>query len=129
MLNFPDAPTLNQVFTAAARSWAWDGTKWIVSGSAPATVDVTNVSKTIANGFNGFLRVENTTSLPLTITMPPVPVTSQVITIKDTSGNAILYRITIAGNGKTIDGQTTAVIQYNYGWVNLFYNGVQWCQQ
>ena len=29
MLNFPDAPTLNQVY----QSWAWDGAKW-----GPATV-------------------------------------------------------------------------------------------
>lgn len=30
-LNFPDSPTSGQVFTAANKSWTWDGTKWIVT--------------------------------------------------------------------------------------------------
>lgn len=28
MIDFPDSPTLNQVFTAGAKTWQWDGTKW-----------------------------------------------------------------------------------------------------
>ena len=34
MLNFPDNPTVNQVFTSGAQSWTWDGTKWVASGIA-----------------------------------------------------------------------------------------------
>lgn len=30
-INFPDSPTNGQVFTAANKSWTWDGTKWIVT--------------------------------------------------------------------------------------------------
>ncbi len=30
-INFPDSPTSGQVFTAANKSWTWDGTKWIVT--------------------------------------------------------------------------------------------------
>jgi hypothetical protein len=33
-INFPDSPTLNQVFTdAQGTSWLWDGVKWTASGS------------------------------------------------------------------------------------------------
>ena len=28
MLNFPDAPTLNQAFVAVGLTWVWDGQKW-----------------------------------------------------------------------------------------------------
>ena len=29
MINFPDAPTLNQVVTVGNATWQWDGTKWV----------------------------------------------------------------------------------------------------
>ena len=34
MLNFPDAPTLNQIFTSGATRWRWDSVKWLVDGAA-----------------------------------------------------------------------------------------------
>lgn len=37
MLNFPDSPTVNQVY----QSWAWDGNKW-GSASVVSTVNVVN---------------------------------------------------------------------------------------
>jgi hypothetical protein len=30
-LNFPDSPTLGQIYTFANKSWTYDGQKWIVS--------------------------------------------------------------------------------------------------
>lgn len=33
MINFPDSPTVGQVFTSGAASWSWDGTKWAAGGS------------------------------------------------------------------------------------------------
>lgn len=32
-INFPDTPSVNQVFTAAGRSWVWDGTVWNAVGT------------------------------------------------------------------------------------------------
>jgi hypothetical protein len=37
MLNFPDAPTNGQQFTAAGVSWRWDGTKWVAYGGGSST--------------------------------------------------------------------------------------------
>ena len=34
MINFPDNPTLNQVFTAGAQTWVYDGAKWVAYGVA-----------------------------------------------------------------------------------------------
>ncbi len=31
MINFPDAPTLDQTFVVNDISWRWDGGKWVVS--------------------------------------------------------------------------------------------------
>lgn len=30
-LDFPSSPSLGQVYTAANKSWTWDGSKWIVT--------------------------------------------------------------------------------------------------
>jgi hypothetical protein len=128
MLNFPDAPTLNQVFTSGTRSWSWDGTKWAVYGSAPPTTDVATGSKTLAAGFTGVVRVENTSGAACTITLPSAPTSGNQITIKDSLGNATLYNITINGAGKNIEGAATLVLRYNYNWVSIYYNGVQWVQ-
>ena len=34
MLNFPDNPTVNQVFTAGSQTWVYDGAKWVAYGVA-----------------------------------------------------------------------------------------------
>ena len=31
-IDFPNNPTLNQVFTSGNKSWQWDGVKWIATG-------------------------------------------------------------------------------------------------
>jgi len=33
MIDFPNSPTLNQIFTAVGASWQWDGTKWVPYGA------------------------------------------------------------------------------------------------
>lgn len=44
MLDFPNALTTGQSYTAAGQAWKWDGAKWVSGGSAkPARVDVFNV--------------------------------------------------------------------------------------
>jgi hypothetical protein len=30
-LDFPSSPTLGQVYSAANKTWTWDGSKWIIS--------------------------------------------------------------------------------------------------
>jgi hypothetical protein len=52
MLDFPDPPlTIGQVFSTAAGSWQWDGTKWEAAGSAltiPVTVPEGGTGSTTA---------------------------------------------------------------------------------
>jgi hypothetical protein len=42
MLNFPDSPTVGQIYTLGAASWSWDGTKWVAtSGSGGGITQLT----------------------------------------------------------------------------------------
>lgn len=47
-INFPDSPTLNQQFTAAGRTWEWDGSTWINVGTDIVVADVTDLTATAA---------------------------------------------------------------------------------
>lgn len=44
MLNFPDAPTLNQIFSDDTLSWRWDGAKWVVADVEDSVTVLTPVS-------------------------------------------------------------------------------------
>jgi hypothetical protein len=48
-IDFPNSPTLNQVFTAGDRSWKWNGTAWTsnnvtVSATSPITYSSGNIA-------------------------------------------------------------------------------------
>ena len=63
--------------------------------------------------------VENNASTSVNVLLLPA-LTSKSIYIKDGKGNAGTHNITIVANGAdTIDGQSTAVLTYNYQWILL----------
>jgi hypothetical protein len=41
-LNFPDSPTLNQIYTSGSNSWQWDGTVWNALSSSIVGINGTN---------------------------------------------------------------------------------------
>ena len=52
-INFPDAPTLNQVFTVGTRTWIWNGSIW-TSIAAGFTGSQGNIGFTGSQGNIGF---------------------------------------------------------------------------
>ena len=60
-LNFPDTPSLNQIYTSGSNSWQWDGTVWNalssaqvgINGSAGATGAIGSTGATGATGATG----------------------------------------------------------------------------
>lgn len=61
-----------------------------------------------------------------TITLPSTHTAGQVYIIKDESGGANTNNITISGNGKTIDGTSTKVINTAYGVFQIYSNGTNY---
>lgn len=72
------------------------------------------------------LVIVNNGAATTTVTLDAAPATGKTITVKDGSGNASGFNITIAGNGKNIDGAASLIINVNYEAVSLAYNGTQW---
>ena len=60
-LNFPDTPSLNEIYTSGSNSWQWDGTVWNalssaqvgINGSAGATGAIGSTGATGATGATG----------------------------------------------------------------------------
>ena len=64
----------------------------------------------------------NTTGGTITITLPASPADGQAYKIKDAGGDALSNNINIAGNGKNIDGSSTATINTDYGAIEIVYD-------
>jgi hypothetical protein len=128
-LDFPNSPTGGQVYTSAGLSWVWDGAKW-VTGTTGFVEPMLLVNNSIAlpAGYRGFVRVENGTNAPISITLPASPVAGQEITLKDCYGNAGTYPITIVPPGGSIEGAGSLALQYDYSWVDLMFTGAMWVQ-
>jgi len=64
------------------------------------------------------------TSAARTLTLPASPTLNDEIQILDASGNASTYNITVARNGKLINGNAgNLIIDNNGGWYTLLYTG------
>ncbi len=92
----------------------------------PATGGLTFVSTTSSGTDSSGTHVSiGTLSATITRNLPATPNTGDVIEYKAPS-NAIDFNITISGNGKTIDGSSTFVLNANYMAIKLTYNGTGW---
>ncbi len=60
------------------------------------------------------------------ITLDAAPLKGQYVIVKDKTGTAATFNITVSGNGKNIDGTATKVISVNYGSLSLVYTGTEW---
>ena len=65
-----------------------------------------------------------TSASALTLTLPASPALNDEIQILDASGNASTYNITVARNGRLINGNAgNLIIDNNGGWYTLVYTG------
>lgn len=79
---------------------------------------------TVNDGYD-FIPV-NTTGGVVTVTLPSSPKTGKTYTVADVSGTANTNNITVAGNGKNINGVSSQTISTNYGTLTITYNGSGW---
>lgn len=68
----------------------------------------------------------NTSSDAQTVALLSNPTTGRTFYIVDESGNANTNNITVNGNGQNINGSSTYVINTDYGFVKVVYNGTQY---
>lgn len=90
----------------------------------PSPVPVTEVTTPTytATVRDYFLCVDHAGLVTITF---PVSILGTVYVVKDCSGNAFDYPITVQGTGQTVDGGTSE-INTNYGSLTFIFNGTEW---
>ncbi len=84
------------------------------------TVVTTDVTLTTGSTY---VQLVNVASSGITVTLPANPIDGQVFRIKDAAGSALAYNITIARNGKLIDGGTIdGILNTDNGALEIVYN-------
>ena len=144
----------NGLLLLKTTDYTTSGTNTVILGSAAAVNDIIEVvTITNLNSVNTYTQAEtdallaaNTSVAPLsisantnllakkryfvtsasalTLTLPASPALNDEIQILDASGNASTYNITVARNGRLINGNAgNLIIDNNGGWYTLLYTG------
>jgi len=87
------------------------------------TTGITNSTITLTG--SEYVVLIDTNSGGVTVTLPATPDNGTAFKIKD-KGNALSNNITIDGNGNTIDGSSNALINTDYGALELVFDGTEW---
>lgn len=86
-IDFPNSPTLNQVYTVGATSWTYDGEKWLITasgidGSGIANNSVTSdklASSVAGNGLSG----GGGNALAVNVDSSTLEINSDTVRVKD----------------------------------------------
>lgn len=127
MLDFPNAPTVGQIF-GSGPAWRWDGTKWAATSLLPGfgtPVSVTG-STTLPTAAVLSVNVNNTSGAPITITLPTASVNDQTYMIKDVAGNFSTYPVTILPTTGTIDGRPDFYMFQDWQAVEVYWAAGMW---
>lgn len=121
--DFPNSPSVNDIFSAGNIRYIWTGTVWNLYSAA------TDVVSTSTN--YSVLKTDNTISASsasgtITITLPTAAnISGKLFNIKksDSSANPVVITTT---SSQTIDGQTTQILTYQYECLSVVSNGSNW---
>lgn len=100
----------------------------IVTMNSGQVVKVTGTAASLVITDQNFQILVTDTSAPRTITLPAAPATGQQFRIKDASGGAGTNNITVdvTGGVITIDGATSQVINIDYGFMTVVFDGTNY---
>ena len=93
-----------------------------VTGSN-TTFDIVSSNATVAKNTRNACDVS---SAAFTLTLPTVPGTGDFVEIRQIAGDFSVNNLTVAGNGKNINGDTTLIVDVAYAQLALVYNGTEW---
>lgn len=121
-LNFPSAPTLNQVYTANGVSYKWDGVSWINNTSGPSGYtgsqgpmgDIPTTFETLANNIRSFPYVINRSLEGVITSVVYTTPAEGTITKSFSYIEGVLTTVTLSG--PALDGVTyTKTLTYSSG--------------
>lgn len=121
--------------TDTARLWFFDGTTLggielaLKSDLGAQMVSVYPAQAADFAAVAGKRYAVDTTAGPITATLPAAPTQGDQIAFKDTTGECATHPLTVALNGKSLEGSATnPVLNSAYAGIAIEFNGSQWVQ-
>lgn len=100
---------------------------WVKAGDNAFSAEIiTTVGEGVTYTIDHDLNYIGVLGDTVTVNLPLEPIEYIEYTITDLRGNAETTPITINGNGKLINGETSAIIDTNYGSFTFKYSGDYW---
>lgn len=97
-----------------------------IDGYVAITPTIVTGSYSVPSDTNSTILVNNTSGASVTVTLPPNPVTGQIVIVKDMAGNAVTWDIIVSPFSGLIDGFPTFTITNAYQSVTFYYTGLDW---
>ena len=91
----------------------------------PSTLASSSAALQLANTDPQLVLIDSSTH-PVTVTLPASPATGREFTIKDINGTAGTNAITVSAGSSNIEGSSTFLVNSAYGYVNVLYSGSRW---
>ena len=107
-----------EVKQIAASTLGEDNNRYEVTGVSNSTINLTG---------GEYVVFVDPTAAAVTVNLPAAPTNGMAFKIKDSAGQALTHNITIdPASTETIDGALTAVINTDYGALEIVYSGIEW---
>ena len=109
-------------YDATLNKWVGDG----VVGDGVVIVSITGITTSYqATNDDDYIGVS--ADVPVTIVLPETPSDGKKITVKDEGNKVSTYNITVqAGIGKSVENDSSVVMDINHQSFTYFYNGNNW---
>ena len=105
-----------------AHSILWSAQLWLT----PTIVTSVSAAAYNALSTDSVIVINLGTGAATTVNLSTTLNTGRIVIIKDGKGDANTHNITVQGNGKNIDGASSATINTSYGVLRVIYNGTIW---
>jgi uncharacterized delta-60 repeat protein len=98
--------------------------EWVLSQVSGYVGDIVTGTSFTAVTNSSFIGVSGTSASTVYLPSSPTPFKPYIVT--DIKGNATVVNINVDGNGKLIQGSSSALIDTDYGSITFVYNGFNW---
>lgn len=122
--------TKNIFYNYGSLILSWQGNSWTINSTSESSINnlyaVASYTTTATTSALTEVAAVNSIGGGFTLSLDSNPSIGKSIIIKDIGGNAGTNNVIISGNGKTIDGSATFLLNANYNSIELIYTGSEW---
>lgn len=121
-LDFPESPTIGEIFSSAKKQWIWSGSVWELAGTAGGGgIEWEAISaNTTAESNTGY--IVSTENGPVTLLLPSSPTTGDNVVVTDSKDTFSNNALTVGSSSDVINESSgPLLVNVNGATVSLLY--------